>query len=117
MLLGRGFKVPVVTAGRAGLVATEVRAVLLAVGLGAALITSKIHNEVPLINSYERSKGSSKLSVDLIIFLLTFCYGDSNFAARQRIFGPYGPCRARWFRSNRTRRGALCGGTGGRFSG
>lgn len=51
MLLGRGFEVPVVTAGRAGLVATEVRAVLLAVGLGAALITSKIHNEVPLINS------------------------------------------------------------------
>lgn len=45
LLLGNDFEVLVVTAGRVGLVATDLRAVLFAVGLGAALVTSKIYNE------------------------------------------------------------------------
>lgn len=45
LLLGSDFEVLVVTAGRVGLVATDLRAVLFAVGLGAALVTSKIYNE------------------------------------------------------------------------
>lgn len=40
LLLGSDFEVPVVTAGR-----VDLRAVLFAVGLGAALVTSKVYNE------------------------------------------------------------------------
>ena len=42
LLLGCDFEVPVVTVGRVGFVATDLRAVLFPVGLGAALVTSKI---------------------------------------------------------------------------
>ena len=49
VLLGSDFEVLVVTAGRDGLVATDLRAVLFAVGLGAALVTSKTKG--PLITS------------------------------------------------------------------
>ena len=45
LLVGCDFEVPVVTAGWVGFVATDLRAVLFAVGLGAALVTSKIYNE------------------------------------------------------------------------
>lgn len=40
LLLGSDFEVLVVTAGCVGLVATDLRAVLFAVGLGAASVTS-----------------------------------------------------------------------------
>ena len=92
---------------------------LLALGPGAALVPSKVYVEGPLINSQVRSKGYwsfDKLSVDLIVLELTFCYGDSSFAARQRHFGPYGHYRAYWFGSNRSREGALWSGAGGPVS-
>ena len=54
LLLGSKLEVFVVAAGRVGFEATELRAVLLAVGLGVALVTSKIYNEVPLINNQGR---------------------------------------------------------------
>ena len=57
MLLGSELEVFVVAAGRVGFVGTELRAVLLPLGLGAALVPSKVYNEGPLINSPTRFKG------------------------------------------------------------
>ena len=114
LLLGSDFEVLVVTAGRDGLVATDLRAVLFAVGLGAALVTSKIYNERSTYNQHS-TRFIDKMDVDLITFG-TFCYGKSSFATRQRFFGPYGHNRTRWFRSNRTRREVLCGCNGGPLS-
>lgn len=76
MLLGSEFEVPVVTARRIGLVATELRDVLFAVDLEAALVTSKMYNELPLINSQARFIEKNKRRPNYILAYLLPLWGQ-----------------------------------------
>lgn len=76
MLLDSEFEVLVVTAGRIGLVATELRDVLFAVDLEAALVTSKMYNELPLINSQARFIEKNKRRPNYILAYLLPLWGQ-----------------------------------------